>query len=137
MVIEFYGDFVYKFRKIVGKLEFSDQFSKIVICYKRKGYTINVIKQSACSAINPITVDHFAYLFNCTPVSGIRLYDWPVLILFIKWSGPELFTVCFSAHGVQLVDFFCSSISMVLFDNQGTSKYLNTLFLLSFNFALL
>ena len=98
MVIEFYGDFVYKFRKIVGKLEFPDQFSKVVICYKRKGYTINVIKQSACSAINPITVDHFAYLFNCTPMSGFRLYDWPVLILFIKWSGPELFTVCFSAH---------------------------------------
>ena len=29
---EFNGDLVYNFRKIVGKLEFSDQFSKIVIC---------------------------------------------------------------------------------------------------------
>ena len=33
---KFYGDLVYKFRKIVGKPEFSDHFSKIVTCYKRK-----------------------------------------------------------------------------------------------------
>ena len=31
---EFYVDLVYKFRTIESKLEFSDQFSKIVICYK-------------------------------------------------------------------------------------------------------
>ena len=30
---------------------------------------LHVIKQSACLAINPITVDHFAYLFNRTLVS--------------------------------------------------------------------
>ena len=57
---KFYGDLEYKFRKIVGKPEFSDHFSKIVICYKRKGYNIDVMKQSACLAINPITVDYFA-----------------------------------------------------------------------------
>ena len=41
---------------------------KFVICYKRKGYNLDVIKQSACLAVNLITVDHFAYLFNGTPV---------------------------------------------------------------------
>ena len=56
---EFYGDLVYNFRKLVGKPEFSDYLSKIVICYKRKRCNIDVIKQSACLAINPITVDHF------------------------------------------------------------------------------
>ena len=65
---EFYGDLVYKFRKTGGKLEFSDHFSKIGICYKRKGYKIDVIKQSNCLVVNPITVDHFAYLLNFTPV---------------------------------------------------------------------
>ena len=55
---------MYKFRKTVGKPKFSDQFSKIVICYKQKGYNIDVIKQHACLA-----VDQFAYLFNCMPVS--------------------------------------------------------------------
>ena len=54
---------MYKFRKIVGKSEFSDDFSKIVICSKRKGYNIDVIKQSACLA-----GDHFAYAFNFAPV---------------------------------------------------------------------
>ena len=55
-------------KRIVGKPEFSDNFCKIVICYKRKGYTIDVIKQSAGLVVNKITIDHFAYLFNCTPV---------------------------------------------------------------------
>ena len=30
----FYGDLVYKFKRIVGKLNFSDQFKKIVKRYK-------------------------------------------------------------------------------------------------------
>ena len=46
-----------------------DQFSKIVICCKQKGYNINVRKQSACLAVDPIMVDRFACLFNCTPLS--------------------------------------------------------------------
>ena len=65
---EFYGDLVYKFRKIVGKTEFSDQFQKIVSRYKRIGYTVGVMRQSACLVVNPITVNNFAVLFNCTPV---------------------------------------------------------------------
>ena len=35
---EFYGDLVYKFKKIVGRADFSDQFKKIIICYKHIGY---------------------------------------------------------------------------------------------------
>ena len=46
----------------------SDQFRKIIICLKRIGYDLNVLRQSACLVINPITVDSFAALFNCTPV---------------------------------------------------------------------
>ena len=33
----FYGDLVYKFKRIVGKPNFSDQFKKIVKCYIRVG----------------------------------------------------------------------------------------------------
>ena len=36
--------------------------------YKRIGYNINVMRQSACLVIYPITVDTSASLFNCTPV---------------------------------------------------------------------
>ena len=38
--------------------------------YKRIDYNLNVMRQSACLVINPITVDGFVTLFNCTPV------DW-------------------------------------------------------------
>ena len=36
--------------------------------YKRIGYNLSVMRQSACLVINPITVDGYAALFNCTPV---------------------------------------------------------------------
>ena len=65
---EFYGDLVYKFKKIRGMTDFSDQFRKIIIRYKRIGYNLNVMRQSACLVINPITVDSYVALFNCTPV---------------------------------------------------------------------
>ena len=48
--------------------DFSDQFRKIKMLYKRIGYNLNVMQQSACLVINPITVDGYATLFNCTPV---------------------------------------------------------------------
>ena len=65
---EFYGDLVYKFKKVVGRADFSDQFRKIIVRYKCIGYNINIMRQSACLVFNPITVNNFASLFNCTPV---------------------------------------------------------------------
>ena len=52
----------------MDKADFSDQFRKIIICNKRIGFDLNVMRQSVCLVINPITVDNFAALFNCTPV---------------------------------------------------------------------
>ena len=64
----FYGDLVYKFKRIVGKLNFSDQFKKIVKRYIRIGYNLDVKRQSACLVLNPITVYSYGFLFNCTTV---------------------------------------------------------------------
>ena len=48
---EFYGDLVYKFRKIYACNDFSTQFRKLILRYKRIGYNINVntnvIRQTA------------------------------------------------------------------------------------------
>ena len=52
----------------MGRTHFSDQFRKIIIRHKRIGYDLNAMRQSACLVVNPITVDTFAALFNCTPV---------------------------------------------------------------------
>ena len=65
---DFYGDLVYKLKKIVGSNNFSAQFIKIISHYKKIGYNINVLQQTACLVVNPITVGNFAFLFNCTLV---------------------------------------------------------------------
>ena len=62
------GRLVYKLKKIVGSNYFSAQFIKIISHYKKIGYNINVLQQTACLVVNPITVGNFAFLFNCTPV---------------------------------------------------------------------
>ena len=57
---EFYADLVYKLKKIVGSNNFSAQFIKINSHYKKIGYNINVLQQTAC-----LVVGNFAFLFNC------------------------------------------------------------------------
>ena len=59
---DFYGDLVYKLKRIVGSNNFSAQFIKIISYYKKIGYNINVLQQTACLVVNPITVGNFAFL---------------------------------------------------------------------------
>ena len=54
--------------------DFSYQLRKIIMCYKRIGYNLNVMRQSAYLAINQIMVDGYAALFNCTPVDRASDY---------------------------------------------------------------
>ena len=65
---EFYGDLVYKLKKIVGSNNFSAQFIKIISHYKKIGYNMNVLQQTVYLVVNRIMVGNFAFLFNCTPV---------------------------------------------------------------------
>ena len=48
--------------------DFPFQFRKIITRYRRIGYNLNVMRQSACLVFNPIMVDNYAAFFNCTPV---------------------------------------------------------------------
>ena len=50
------------------RTDFADQFRKMTIRHKRIGYGLNVMGQSACLVIKPITVAKLAALFNCTPL---------------------------------------------------------------------
>ena len=47
-----HGDLVYKFKKIVGKPNFSDQLKKVIKRYKIDGYNIYIMRQSACLVVN-------------------------------------------------------------------------------------
>ena len=101
---EFNGDLVYKFKKLIARNDFSFQFRKIITRYRRIGYNLNVMRQSSCLVLNPITVDNYAGFFNCTPVgrasdslmaiheSYISLYKR--FLRFYPWTcirhGPEV-----------------------------------------------
>ena len=64
----FYGDLVYKFNRIVVKPNFSDQFEKIVKLYIKVVYNLDIMRQSECLVLNPISVYNYGFLFNCTTV---------------------------------------------------------------------
>ena len=66
---EFYGDLVYKLKKIVGSNNYSAQFIKTIFHYKKIGCNINILQLTACLVVNPITVGNFTFLFNCMSVS--------------------------------------------------------------------
>ena len=55
----FYGDLVYKLKKLIGRKDFSFQFRKITTRYRRIGYNLNAMRHSACLVFNPIMVDNF------------------------------------------------------------------------------
>ena len=130
---EFYGDLVhtYKFKKIMGGTDFSDQFRKIIMRHKRTSYDLNAIRQSACLVINPITVDNFAALFNCTPVdrASDSLITRPKAIHF-SWLGPELF-VCCLVHRGSPGDLLCFRFPLALIDRPRISIYHATRCILS------
>ena len=48
--------------------DFPYHFKKIIVRYKKIGYNIDVLRQTACLVVNPIKVNSFAYLLNCTTV---------------------------------------------------------------------
>ena len=54
--LNFYGDLVYKFRKLIGKNDFPYHFKKMIIRDKKIGYNIDVLRQTACLVVNPIKV---------------------------------------------------------------------------------
>ena len=63
-----YGDLVNKFKKIIGNPNYSDLFKRIVNRFWRAGYTLDIMRQTACIVFNPIMVEGYAALFSCTAV---------------------------------------------------------------------
>ena len=45
---EFYGDLVNKFKKIIGIPNFFDLFKRSVNRFKRAGYTLEIMRETAC-----------------------------------------------------------------------------------------
>ena len=65
---------------------FKSILNKIIMRYKRIGYSVLAMRQFACLEDNPITVNNFAALFTCkTDRSGLRLYDSPTQSRLFGW----------------------------------------------------
>ncbi len=62
---DFYGDVVYKLRKILGHGNFPTVFAKIIKRYVKRGYDPTVLRHTACLVFNPFTVGRYASLFDC------------------------------------------------------------------------
>ena len=59
----FYGDVVYKLRKIMGHGNFPTVFVKIIKRFINRGYDPNILRHTACLVFNPFTVGRYAFLF--------------------------------------------------------------------------
>ena len=75
---EFYGDLVYKFKKIIGNPNFSDLFKRVVNSFKREWYTLGIMRQTACLQFkkiigNPNFSDHFKRVVNRFKRAGYTL----------------------------------------------------------------
>ena len=119
--LEFYGDLVYKFKKIVGRADFSDQFKKIVVRYKCIGYNINIMRQSACLVFNPITVNNFASLFNSRRWVRRQTQWWPQhKAIYFSWLGPELFCLLLGPPGFNCWFSFAPVFQWCFLTPQGS-----------------
>ena len=110
----------------MDRTDSSDQFRKKKR-HKCIGYDLNVMRQSACSVINPIinpiTVDNG---------SCVRLYDGPGLKLFILIGWDRSYFVCCLVHRGSTDDLFLLQISRcVVWQTRDLHLSHNTLYLLS------
>ena len=110
----------------MARTDFSDHLRKIKTHYKRIGYNLNVMRQSACLGFNPITVNKYASLFNCTPV-GRASDSMMARLKAIQMVGTVAFSSVVWPTGVQLVILFYVRFSVVLFDFPGISSCKATL----------
>ena len=110
----------------MGRTDFSDIFQKIIIRHKRIGYDLNVMRQSACLVINPITVDNFAAHFNCTLLN--RASD--SMIYLVGWDRSSF--VCCYVHRGSTDNVLLLQISIcVVWQTRDLHLSRNTLYLLS------
>ena len=118
---EFYGDLVYKFKKLIGSNDFSFQFGKIITRYRRIGYNLNVMRQSACLVFNPIMVDNYAAFFNCTPVG--RASD-SMMAAQMKFNVAECHSMRVTRHLPSNQIHFNYSLLQQTLEQVRSAKYL-------------
>ena len=91
---EFYGDLVYGFRKNVGKSNFSEKFRKLINRYKRIGYSLDIMRQTACLANLSVfhTFVRFVLVWICRFPLPLGVWDG---LRVVSVALPGLFSYLF------------------------------------------
>ena len=58
-------------------------FKMIIKHYKKVGYNLDIMQQSACLVLNPITDYSYGFLFNCTKVTEFTVRSKVVVLLLL------------------------------------------------------
>ena len=59
---------LYQFKKIIENPNLSYILKRIVNCFKKAGYSSDIMSRTACLVFIPIMVEGYAALFSCTAV---------------------------------------------------------------------
>ena len=87
-------------------MTFHSNSEKIITRYRRIGYNLNFMRQSACLVFNPITT----MLPSLIARRWVGLYDGPDIKLFILVGWGRSFLSVAWPTGVQLVFFFAPEL---------------------------
>ena len=72
---EFYGDLVYKFKKIIGNPNFSNLLKRIVNRFKRAWCSLDIMRQTACLVLTQLWLKAMLHSLVAEGGSGLRLND--------------------------------------------------------------
>ena len=62
---EFYGDVIYKLRKIIGHIHFENLFRKRIKSFLKRDYDPLILQRTSRLVVDPFTIDNHAFLFGC------------------------------------------------------------------------
>ena len=79
---------VYEFKRIVGKLTFTDEFKIINVIKVWSVKWVHIMPQSGCLFVNPITVYSLIFLFICTTVGQVS--DSLIPKTSMGWLVPDV-----------------------------------------------
>ena len=88
---KFYGDVIYKLRKIVEHTHFNSLFIKRIKKFNKKGYDPTILQRTACLVVNPFTVGHHASLFACA-TTGRSKYSMKTTLK--SGNGRSMSDIC-------------------------------------------
>ena len=97
---QFYGDLLYKIRKIRNSSYFDQQFIKLIKNFKRKGYDVNLLKTTTDKILCKPTVDRFMFLFLVT--------RWALMFLDYMKSNLSTISNMAGLYGAYCLIRLCS-----------------------------